>query len=77
MGLKRFFELANTKWPVEEGKPRHAICFDPKDGLIVTIWLREREAWQWFYLTEDEFNDPENLIMGMDKLMRENGVYAR
>lgn len=77
MGLKQFFELANARWPVEEGKPRHAICFDPVQGLSVHIWLREKDAWQWFYLTEDEFNDPKNLIIGMDKLMRENGVYAR
>lgn len=76
MGIKRFFELANQIWPVEEGKPRHAICFDPEEGVIVTIWLRKKDAWQWFFVTDDEFANPEDLIAGMIQLMKENGVYA-
>lgn len=69
MGITRFFELANQVWPVEKGKPRHVIGFDPDHGLFVAIWLREIEKWQSFYVTDDEFDDPESLVKGMVNLL--------
>lgn len=69
MQLTRFFKLANQTWPVEEGKPRHGILFDPEKGLVVSIWLREIQKWQTFYVTDDEFNDPESLVKGMVNLL--------
>lgn len=69
MQLTRFFELANQTWPVEEGKPRHNILFDLEKGLVVSIWLREIQKWQTFYVTDDEFNDPDSLVKGMVNLL--------
>lgn len=76
MGVKRFFELANRVWPVEENKPRHAVVFDPEKGLVVTIWLKDKNAWQWFVVNDSEFDDPEGLIADMIRLMEESGVHA-
>lgn len=69
MNLKRFFELANQEWPVEEGKPKHSITFDPVNGVTIWIWLCEIEKWQSFYVTDDEFDDPELLVKGMVNLL--------
>lgn len=70
MGIKRFFELANQQWPVEEGKPRHGITFDPEKGLVIAIWLHQIKNWQTFYATDDEFDNPEGLIAGMINLLK-------
>lgn len=68
MSIRRFLALAQQEWPTD--KARHNLTLsDEDDCLEVTLFLEGR--WQAIIVSEDEFDDPEHLIVQMRAALAE------
>jgi hypothetical protein len=70
MGVEKFFELAHRQWPVLTGPivtGTHNITMGLDGRLTVAIYLSDVAKWQTFYVSEDEFDDPDNLVLQMNE----------
>lgn len=75
MSVARFFDLAHEQWPVTTGPVvtgNHNITKGFDGRLTVAIYLPDIGNWQIFYVTEDEFENPEELVAEMATLIEQH-----